>query len=229
MAQAGTEVMRETIYCSDDPARAMAERFVELARASDSLCVALSGGSTPRPFYRLLASEFADHIPWERIRLFMVDERCVPHDHPESNWGMMREALAPILDRTRAFPMDGSSATAAQDYETVLRREVPRSIGGIPSLDLLVLGMGADGHTASLFPDTKALECRDHFVVFNDVPHLKTRRITLTYPILEAAAHRWFLVTGADKAPAFERACRGELPAGRLPDAAWFVDYPVVE
>lgn len=221
--------MRETIYCSDDPARAMAERFVEQARSADTLCVGLSGGSTPRPFYRLLAGEFADHIPWERVRLFMVDERCVPHDHPDSNWGMMRDALAPILPRACAFPMDGSSDTAAHDYEALLRRDIPRRVEGVPSLDLVVLGMGPDGHTASLFPNTKALDCRDRLVVFNDVPQLKTKRLTLTYPMLEAAARRWFLVTGADKAPAFERACRGELPAGRLPDAAWFVDYPVVE
>lgn len=221
--------MRETIYCSDDPVQAIAERFVDLARSQDSLCVGLSGGSTPKPLYSLLAGELADQVPWERVRFFMVDERAVPHDHADSNWRMIAEQLAPVLSRIRAFPMDGASSTGADDYEAILRREVSKTANGVPSLDLVLLGMGSDGHTASLFPGTKALSCRDRLVAFNDVPQLSTRRITLTYPVLEAAARRWFLVRGADKATAFERVCRGELPAGRLPDGEWYVDFPVVD
>jgi 6-phosphogluconolactonase len=207
----------------DDPVRTLAQAFVEELAGIESPCVALSGGSTPGPLYRLWAREYRGSLRWGSVRMFQVDERCVPPDDDASNWKMLQETLLSAIPEAHAWRMEAERDGAAQAYETVLREHVPAGEAGIPRLDLVLLGMGFDGHTASLFPGTAPLEERERLVVPNDAPQLDIPRITLTYPVLEAAARRWFLVTGCDKAPAVAMADSGHNPAGKL-DAVWFLD-----
>ena len=200
-----------------------------LLAARETTRIAVSGGSTPKALFHKLATRYRDAVPWGRITLFQVDERSVPPDDPQSNWRMLRETLLDHVPEARAHRIRAGEVGAADAYEELLRREVPAGPDGIPVLDLVLLGMGADGHTASLFPRSPALDERDRLVVSNPVPQLDTTRVTMTYPLLNAARHRWFLVRGADKAAAFSRAQKGELPAGAIHDAVWFVDEAVTQ
>ena len=214
------------VHIADDPARMVAERFVAWSAARDAHAhVAVSGGSTPKALFTLLATTFQEQVPWDRITLYQVDERCVPPEHADSNWRMLKETLLDAVPGIEAHRMEAErDHDGALEYQALLLEKVPCSPLGTPMLDLVLLGMGADGHTASLFPGAKALHEREAFVVLTEVPETGAQRMTLTYPVLEAAANRWFLVKGADKAEAFERARHGELPAGQLRDAEWFVD-----
>ena len=140
--------MSHEYHVSDDPARAVATALV---RYLDSLLhplIALSGGSTPKTLFRLLASEFRNDIPWERMALFQVDERCVPPDHADSNWLMMRETLLDQTPVPASYRMKADESTGAQEYELVLGEHLPKNSEGVPVFDLILLGMGADGHTA---------------------------------------------------------------------------------
>jgi 6-phosphogluconolactonase len=220
--------MRHTIHVSDDPVAVLAERLVDLLGRASHTCVALSGGSTPRPLYRLLGGEFRSRIHWDRVTLFQIDERILPPDHPDSNWRAIQEDLVSKVPGLTAYPMQPTLEHAADDYEARLRNALPEEKGGVPVLDLALLGMGADGHTASLFPGTPALDVQDRLVVESQGPPPHTRRLTLTLPVLRAAARRWFLVTGADKAPAFRHAQSAQVPAGLVGDSEWFVDKAVV-
>lgn len=171
--------------------------------------MALAGGSTPSRLYRLLAAPPYDRaIPWSRVRLFVGDERCVPADHPDSNERMVRESLLASLPATPAFhPMPGGHtdpAAAAGLYAECLLREVPGDGGPAPRMDLVLLGMGDDGHTASLFPDTDVLD-EERLVAAVYVPRLDAWRLSLTLPVLNAARHVLFLVTGAAKAATLAR------------------------
>jgi 6-phosphogluconolactonase len=223
-----------------DLARAAAEHIVGLASeallARGRFAVALSGGSTPRATYALLATdEVASRVDWGSVHVFWGDERCVPPDHPESDYRMAREAL---LDRVPIPPenvhrmrAELDPAQAADDYERTLRTFFAGQEAG--RFDLVLLGMGEDGHTASLFPGTHALDERERWVVANHVNTLDAWRITLTPPILNAAAHVTFLVTGQKKSETLRRVLNGPrqpevLPAqliqptsGRL---TWLVD-----
>jgi len=215
-------------------AQAAAERFVELARQAISthqrFLVALSGGNTPKPLYELLAAKvFAEKIDWIRVQVFFTDERCVAPSHPDSNYRAARLVLfekVPIppanVHRIRG---ELSPAVAARLYQGELRS----ILGARGRFDLILLGMGTDGHTASLFPRSEALEEKDERVVTTYVKALAAWRITLTLPVINAARHILFLVSGPEKAPALSRVFSGEpLPAGRVkPDAGvllWFVD-----
>lgn len=166
--------------------------------------LALAGGSTPRAAYELLAQQAdSSTINWARVYTFFGDERCVPPDHPESNYRMARLALlddAPIPNEN-IYRMHGElrPATAAQIYESILRGFFS-GVEAPYTFDLLLLGLGTDGHTASLFPDTDALVERERWVVANYVPMLESWRLTLTYPCLNAAREVVFLVSGAGKA-----------------------------
>lgn len=213
-----------TVHVHEDPAQELAVRVAEVLASGNPTSVALSGGSTPRRLYRLLATEYRDRIPWDRVSLFQVDERWVEPDDPDSNWRMIREELVDRVPGVTAHPVPHRDPRAAERYEETLRSALPRNDAGIPVFDLVLLGMGADGHTASLFPGTAALEERDRLVVVNEVPQLDTRRITLTYPVIEAARRRWFLVAGPDKAEPLARVLEGEFPAGRVVPAEFYVD-----
>jgi 6-phosphogluconolactonase len=172
----------------------------------------LSGGNTPRRLYeRLAAPELAGRMPWDRTHVFWGDERHVPPDHPESDYRMAFEAMlskVPIpganVHRIEAELTD--AAEAAARYEATIR-DCFRTLGqrfeqGPPCFDLVLLGLGADGHTASLFPGSKALDEREKWVMAPWVEKFRTHRITLTPPILNAAGHATFLVSGSDKAEA---------------------------
>jgi 6-phosphogluconolactonase len=210
-----------------DPAalfHAAADEFVRQAtaavRSKDRFTVALAGGSTPKALYSLLATNAA--LPWDRMYFFFGDERHVPPDHPESNYRMARETLlskVPILASNifRVSAENPDASQAAQSYEQTLRHFFQTPLGSFPRFDLILLGMGPDGHTASLFPATKALQERSRLVVANWVEKFKTDRITLTLPVLNNAAMVMFLVGGQDKAETLKEVLEGSQPADLLP------------
>lgn len=202
--------------------------------------VALSGGSTPRAVFSQLADDPAlrSRINWMKVLFFWGDERHVPPDHPDSNYRMASEAMLDRLpiDRRHVYRMKGEdpdAARAAAEYEATLRAAFDLKPGDLPRFDLLMLGMGPDGHAASLFPGTTALHETRRLVVANHVPQLNTDRITLTAPALNAAALVLFLVTGEDKAPALKEVLEGPSNPERFPsqlvrptqgELLWFVD-----
>jgi len=167
--------------------------------------IALAGGSTPRALYELLAtSPYMDDFDWRDTGFYFGDERCVGRDHQDSNYRMARRALfdhVPV-EMSHIFPMAGDAADldkAAADYERTIRENVPQS-GQIPRFDMVLLGMGDDGHTASLFPETTALREQHKLVVPVFVPKLNSWRLSFTYPLINNAARVVMLVTGAAKA-----------------------------
>jgi len=225
---------------------ALAERvavwLLDLARAKSGVfALALSGGSTPRALYHKLAARpYRDLFPWRRTHLFWGDERFVPHGDPLSNYRMVDEALISNVSippgNVHAVPTQGlNPEDAARAYERELK-----SFYGAESLDVArplfdatLLGLGPDGHTASLFPNTDVLEDRDHWVAAV-VGAKAEARITLTYPALESTRNTALLVAGEEKRAIFARLLRGDenLPAGRLrPQGALrvFVDDAVIE
>ena len=217
--------------------RAAAEEFVRLARAaSGRFTVAMAGGSTPRLLYQLLAeTPYCGQVDWSRVEFFWGDERAVPPDHPDSNFGMASKALLNklALPAAQIHRMEAERAdrdAAAQDYQAELARVcgVPTE-GEPPALDLVLLGMGPDGHTASLFPHTAALKETRRWVVANHVPKLNADRLTMTAPMLNRAAHVLFLVAGADKAPVLVEVLEGPADPERLPSqtiqpSTWLLD-----
>jgi 6-phosphogluconolactonase len=175
--------------------------------------IALSGGNTPKVAYGLLATEpYRSQIDWNAVEIFWSDERCVPPDDPESNYHMAREVLlskVPIpADHVHRMPADQPDREAASEEYT---QEMRRVFGtdGIPSFDLIQLGMGPEGHTASLFPHQPSLHVTDRLVMPVSVPKPPPDRLTLTPPILNAAKNVLFLVTGADKAQAVHAVIEG--------------------
>ncbi|UCC71439.1 MAG: 6-phosphogluconolactonase [Gemmatimonadota bacterium] len=227
----------------DKLAQAAAELFVGRAalamKAGGRLDVVLSGGSTPRRLFELLAEEpYCSRVDWEAVHFFWGDERTVPPDHPDSNFGAVNEALFSKLDlaeeqihRIRAELADPDRAAAA--YEAELRRHFGLSEGEVPRFDLVFLGMGADGHTASLFPGTAALEESERSAVAVWVEKLGTHRVTLTCPVFDNAACIVFLVTGQEKAETLRDVLEGaaEMPGypvqlirPRNGEVLWYID-----
>ncbi|PYU22613.1 MAG: 6-phosphogluconolactonase [Acidobacteria bacterium] len=206
------EVLPGVYACADaaELARVAARRFVDWAWQSiakdGNFSVALSGGSTPRDLYRLLASpEFRAQVDWPRLHLFWGDERAVPPESSESNYGMARRELLlrvpiPPSNVHRMEAEDPNIGRAAHNYEATLRQFLPLDDRGFPRFHLILLGLGPDGHTASLFPGSKLLRETSRWVSTPLVPKLGTRRMTLTLPVLEAARRVVFLVAGAEKA-----------------------------
>jgi 6-phosphogluconolactonase len=191
-----------------------AERFCaivsERALASENVNVALCGGTTPGELYRRLAAlPLSDRMPWDKLQFFFGDERDVPQDHVENNYRLTRKTLldhVPIpVHHVHPMPADSRDlAAAAEQYENLIRRLVPPRESGddTPCFDLVLLGMGGEGHTASLFPDTPALSERRRLVVSQYVPVIGRNRMTFTFPLINAARYVMFFVTGSDKAPA---------------------------
>ena len=209
--------------------RRAAELFVQAAREavadSDSFAVALSGGSTPKSLYSLLADDagLRAQLPWEKMHFFFGDERHVPPDHSESNFRMANETLfsKALVKPSRITRIKGEYADtekAALEYEQALRAYFTIEEGAFPRFDLVLLGMGDEGHTLSLFPGTKALHAPpDRIVVRNWVGKLYTERITLTAPAINQAERVIFLVTRADKAPALKAVLEGPYEPEQLP------------
>lgn len=218
-------------------AEAAARVISDAVAAAGKCSLALSGGTTPRALYGLLASRFGDRIPWRDVHVYWGDERYVPPGDSRSNYRMAREAL---LDRvpTRSanvHPMPTHFADpedAARDYEATLRREFA---GEWPSFDLVFLGLGPEGHTASLFPGSPALDERTRWVRAVTVPAVPASRLTLTLPVLAQSANTYFLVIGPDKADALQRVLAGTVDPASCPAAGvrpvqaapvWWVDPP---
>jgi 6-phosphogluconolactonase len=210
----------------DRPAlfQAAEQEFVRLARAAiqsnGRFTVALAGGSTPKGLYSLLATNTA--VAWDKVYFFFGDERHVPPDDPESNYRMAREAMLsklplPAGNVFRVPAEDPDAGHAAESYEQTLRQFFQTPAGKFPRFDLILLGMGPDGHTASLFPGGKALQETSRRVVADWVEKFKTHRITFTLPVLNNAAVVMFLVSGEDKAQALKEVLEGSQPAEMFP------------
>jgi 6-phosphogluconolactonase len=184
--------------------------------------IALSGGSTPRSLYNLLATNARTSLPWNRMFFFFGDERHVPPTDKDSNFRMANEAMlskVPIPE-TNIFrvPAENPDADAAAEaYEQSLRKFFSLEGGQVPVFDVILLGLGPDGHTASLFPGTAALQEKSRLVVANRVEKFNTHRITFTLPVLNAARCVAFLVSGTDKAPALEAVLQSNAPAEQYP------------
>jgi 6-phosphogluconolactonase len=186
--------------------------------------VALTGGSTPKTLYSLLANDAAlrPQLPWDKMYLYFGDERSVGPDHPDSNFRMASETMLSKvpLKPEQVFRIKGEykdTEKAAQEYEQALRASFKIAEGQFPRFDLVLLGMGNDGHTASLFPGTKALHETNRLVVRNWVGKLYTNRITLTAPAINNAARMIFMVTGADKTLALKGVLEGPYEPEQLP------------
>jgi 6-phosphogluconolactonase len=200
--------------------------------------IALAGGSTPRNLYTLIAANASASLPWDQMFFFWGDERHVPPDDPESNYRMVKETLLSKVPVPAAnifrIPSENPDATAdAAAYEQTLRKFFSLAPGEFPRFDLILLGMGPDGHTASLFPETAALQEKSRLVMANWVEKLEANRITFTLPVLNAAGCVAFLVSGTDKAAALHEVLEGNGPAEKYPSKLvrptdgkliWFVD-----
>jgi len=221
-------------------ARAAAERFIELARESTEargrFSVALAGGSTPKRIYELLAGdELKTQLDWSGVHIFFGDERCVPPDHADSNYRMANEALLSRVSlpeqNVHRMRGEGDAVANARLYEDELREFFDGETW--PQFDLVMLGMGDDGHTASLFPGTNALDVRTAWVTANWVEKFDTFRVTLTATAINHARHVMFIVTGASKTERLQEVLHGERDEHRLPSQliqpdegalTWFLD-----
>ncbi|MBI4751603.1 MAG: 6-phosphogluconolactonase [Acidobacteria bacterium] len=222
-----------------------AEEFVKQARVAIAerhrFSVALSGGSTPKVLFEMLASDrFRDQVDWSKVYFFWGDERSVPPDHKDSNFRMANDAMLKPLNIPESnifrIQAEKGATEAAALYRQVLADFFTPD--EFPRFDLLYLGMGDDGHTASLFPHTEALKEQSLAVVDNYVPKFQTTRITLTIPAINQARHIVFLASGAGKADMLVQVLEGEYQPETLPSQfiraasgtlTWMVDAPAAE
>lgn len=241
---------RLTVGEGIEEATAAAARWLGELATAGARGFALAGGHTPiRLYQRLVDEPWRSQIPWTALDLFLGDERDVPSDHPDSNYRMVKEVLLDALPsgrrpRLHRWPTEQPADTVLAEYEARLASALP-VVEGFPVLDGVLLGMGADGHTASLFPGSPALAERQRWVSHVFVPGLQSWRYTLTLPVLRRARHVAFLVTGSAKAEALARVWQAEpvgtgddippaaaasLPAALVnrADAEWFVDRAAV-
>ncbi len=231
---------------SEELSRVAATEFVNQAKgavqAKGTFTVALSGGSTPKSLYTLLADDATLRVavPWAKVHFFWGDERHVPPDHPDSNYRMAHEAMlskvpVPPTNVHRIKSEYPEASRAADEYDQRLREFFGLAAEQFPQFDLVLLGMGPDGHTASLFPGTAALHEQTRLVVANWVEKFNTDRITLTPPVLNNAACIIFLVGGEEKAETLQAVLQGEKQPERFPaqllspthgTLLWLVDRP---
>lgn len=216
--------MHASIEIFDDLEK-IGDKFAETLAVRVSECagrhffLALSGGRTPEPLLnRLTTPELRSAAPWERVEVFFVDERPVGPDHPDSNYGMARRAWLNdgAVPETQIHRMRGEArplSAEAVRYEELITNRVPAGPTSFPAFDLIVLGIGDDGHVASLFPGTKALDETMRVVAANHVPRLGLDRLTLTFPVLNSAREIWMIVSGESKADVVARALSGTAPS----------------
>lgn len=196
--------------------RSGADEFVRCARQAISargrFAVALSGGSTPKGVYSLLAQ--ANDLPWDKIHLFFGDERHVPPNHPDSNYRMANESLLSKISipqhNVHRMPAELDADQAASKYEAELHDFFQSQPGEWPRFDLIMLGMGPDGHTASLFPGSAALNENSRWVVANWVEKFQAYRLTFTFPVINHASEIMFLVAGEDKSQVLKEVLQGK-------------------
>jgi 6-phosphogluconolactonase len=220
-------------------AHRVAQWVVDLACATPGrFAIALSGGSTPKRLFQLLAATpLREAMPWDRVHLFWGDDRFVPWDDPNSNYGMARDAMiahVPVPPgNVHGIEFKGGVADAARAYETALKSYYGSDTldRGRPLFDVVLLGMGPDGHTASLFPGKPALEEKHRWATEVPEPGLNpfVPRVTLSFPALESSRSTAFVAAGADKTAMMRRALAGEwdLPSARVSpvnELVWFVD-----
>jgi len=219
---------------SADLFQATAEEFICVGEraitARNRFTVALSGGSTPRSLYSLLADKFAT-FDWPHTYLFFGDERHVPPDNPDSNYRMVSESLlskirTPVENVFRVKGENPDAQAAAVDYQAELRTFFTLSPGEFPRFDLILLGLGADGHTASLFPGSEGLKEQSRLVIANWAEKLKTFRISFTFPVLNSAAEVIFLVSGPDKADIAQQVLEGDPLAHSILESRNAPRYP---
>ena len=221
--------MKEVIITkdSDELKRIAAEKFVSIARNAlkrkDKFTVALAGGSTPKSLYNLLASEkFRSQINWKKVFFFFGDERNVLPDSDESNFRMANENLLNPLQISpeNIFRWETELEDAekiAENYEKTIKEFFDLAKNELPRIDLILLGMGDDGHTASLFPCTEALRETKRIAVVNFVEKLNTNRLTFTFSAINNASNVVFLVSGATKANALKEVLEGEFQLEKFP------------
>ena len=199
----------------DDVARAGADQ-VAAALARGARTLVLAGGTTPERCYELLAAR--TDVKWGRVTILFGDERCVPPDDPESNYRMAREKL---LDHVSPASVHRIAGELGPDEAAAAYGEI---VGGLAPLDVVLLGLGEDGHTASLFPGHPELEAGGWAVAVRNSPKPPPDRVSLTLPALRGARLVIFLASGAGKADAVARARRGEVPSGMIANAKWLID-----
>lgn len=222
--------------------RNSAEKIVSIAdeaiQNNGHFNLVLSGGSTPKGVYSVLAdAAFKKKIRWEKVHVFWGDERSVVSTHPDSNYRMAKETLldASGIPRGNIHRMAGEEdpMLAAQQYEDDIKDFFKVDDGSFPPFDLILLGLGEDGHTASLFPDSEALTVRDRFVVDNYVKKLNTHRITFTFPLINRARNVLFLVSGSAKSKIVKQVLENTGPEKLFPSQMvqpthgsllWFLD-----
>lgn len=234
-----TQLSLHVAETPDTLARIAAELLIERCKASiaqrGNFKLALSGGTTPQLLFRLLATlEYKNRIPWEKVLFYWVDERCVDPDHPESNYRVARDELLHQVEATKFFRMRGEldPEDAANAYESLLRQHFDLKPGDIPRFDCILLGMGADGHTASLFPEEEGINIADRLVIDQHIRKLKSDRLTLTLPVLNNARCCIFMIQGAEKhavlAKALDLLASPDLPAQKVKptngELIWVVD-----
>ena len=218
------EIVEDLSAVSRKAAQIIVGRIAEALSDKSYFSIALSGGSTPKTLFNLLVEDesFRARIPWNKIHFFWGDERHVPPDHAESNYGMANDTmlakagvLRENIHRVRAEAPD--AAEAAEAYERELQEFFQLSERQLPVFDCVLLGLGLDGHTASLFPETDALCEQERLVVANWVEKLQTNRITMTVPVFNNADMAIFLVSGLEKAEILKRVLEGSQGPELLP------------
>lgn len=227
----------EIIYCDDFVAEAttyILQQGRRALRQKGAFRLALCGGNTPRPVYEALATD-PKAMDWSKVWMTFGDERCVPPDDDESNYRMAREAMLDKLpldpDQVLRIAGEKDPDQAAREYETRLKKLAQQAGDNWYRHDLLLLGMGDDGHTASLFPNSPALSEMERWVVANYVDKFKSHRITMTYPLINRATRVCFMVNGADKKRRFEQIISGDrqFPSARVTplsgNVTWLVRF----
>lgn len=219
-------------------ARAVVECILLKMKEVETFSIAFSGGNTPALLFKIWLEEYSSRTDWNKIRFFWVDERCVPADSPESNFGNMKRQLLDNINAcsSNVFPIDGEipAAKSAELYSETVTKNLPLS-GGVPVFDMIILGMGDDGHTSSIFPGQEGLLKSDKLFIESENPYSHQKRVAMTPRLMFAAKNLIFHVTGKGKYPAMQR-LKQDASSGPAAYVAWnssnalfFTDKEAVE